>query len=83
MSREESLHQKTWRGLGLLNFLFDECVEVPAEVILHLFRLLFKGQIIKYAMLNAVCSEKRRACNAKQRFALFISYCALFVVMAP
>lgn len=27
MNREESLHQRTWRGRDLLNFPLDECAE--------------------------------------------------------
>lgn len=46
MNRGESLHQKTWRGLDPLNFPFDECAEVPAELALYPFRLLLKGRTL-------------------------------------
>lgn len=43
-----SLQQQTWRGLDPGNCPFDECAEVPAELGLHLFRLLFRDRTLNY-----------------------------------
>lgn len=57
MNKEESLHQKSWRGLDPLNCLFYESAEVPAEFKLYIFRLFFKDRTLKSYTVYAMISD--------------------------